>query len=159
MAANTDLKIVHASTAEDYQDAKKLIMEYVASLGFKLTFQDYDKEITHLSERYSAPKGDLLLAYVDGKLAGTVAVHEFKPGSAEMKRLFVRSEFRHYGVGKKLIAEIIKSAKALNYDQILLDTLEKMQSAVNLYHKFGFKNITAYRYNPLKGALFMKKTL
>lgn len=146
----------HANTAEEFAAAKKIFLEYSKSLGFDLSFQDFSDELNDLATRYNRPKGDLILAYVDSQLAGTVAVHEFEPGIAEMKRLYVRDDFRKLGIGQELVARIVASAKDLGYNAIRLDTLKSMKGALKIYHAAGFKAIDPYRFNPLDGAEYLE---
>lgn len=146
----------HVSQSLDFQAAKELFVEYSKVMHLDLGFQDFADELKALPDRYSGPKGDLILATVGDQLAGSVAVHEFKPSIAEMKRLYVRDAFRHLGIGQELVARILVSAKSLGYQSIRLDTLDKMQSAIKLYEAAGFKNIQPYRFNPLAGAEFME---
>ncbi|MEN2306905.1 GNAT family N-acetyltransferase [Lentilactobacillus parabuchneri] len=146
----------HAVSNEDFELAKRLFIEYSQSLGFDLSFQDFSDELNDLSNRYSQPSGDLILAYVDHQLVGAVAVHPFEPGIAEMKRLYVRDAFRQLGIGQEMVARILVSAKSLGYDAIRLDTLKSMHGALKIYRAAGFKGIDPYRFNPLDGAEYME---
>lgn len=146
----------HASTATDFEAAKNVFIEYSKSLGFDLSFQDFSDELNDLDTRYNKPKGDLILAYVDSQLAGAVAVHEFEPEIAEMKRLYVRDDFRKLGIGQELVARIIASAEDLGYKAIRLDTLKSMKGALKIYHAAGFKPIDPYRFNPLDGVEYLE---
>lgn len=149
-------KYKHASTQADFEAAKQLFVEYSQSLRFDLEFQDFKDELKELATRYKQPKGDLILAYVDNHLAGAVAVHEFEPKIAEMKRLYVRDNFRKLGIGQELVARILVSAQHLGYQAIRLDTLKSMVGALKIYHAAGFKQIDSYRFNPLDGAEYLE---
>ena len=93
---------------------------------------------------------------MNDQLAGVVAVHEFEPGIAEMKRLYVRDDFRKLGIGQELVARILASAERLGYQAIRLDTLKSMTGALKIYHAAGFKPIDPYRFNPLDGAEYLE---
>ncbi|GHP14498.1 acetyltransferase CD1211 [Lentilactobacillus fungorum] len=153
---NSKVCYQHANSQADFQAAKQLFMEYAHSLDFELTFQDFADELNDLATRYHQPKGDLILAVVDHQLAGVVTVHEFEPGIAEMKRLYVRDAYRRLGIGQELVARILASAKALGYQAIRLDTLKSMQGALKIYRAAGFQPIAPYRFNPLKGAMYFE---
>jgi putative acetyltransferase len=76
-----------------------------------------------------------------------------------MKRLFVKPGFRRYKIGRKLIEQLLAAAKALGYDTMKLDTLQKLQPAIHLYNKYGFVETTSYYQNPLPGVVYMQKEL
>ena len=92
-------------------------------------------------------------------MAGCVAIRKITERICEMKRLYVRPEFRKRGIAKKLTLEIIKEAKRIGYKKMRLDTAPFMKEAIALYNSLGFKEIEPYRYNPLHGAKFMELSL
>lgn len=146
----------HAQTAHDFEIAKALFVEYSRSLNLDLGFQNFETELTELPKRYGGPNGDLILAYVGHQLAGGIAVHQFAPKIAEMKRLYVKTPFRSLGIGHELVARIMASAQSLGYETIRLDTIPKMQAAQKIYQEAGFKPIAPYRYNPAPGAIYLE---
>lgn len=136
-----------------------LIRDYVASLGFPLTFQDVERELSDLPSQYGPPSGRAFLVRVDTRIAGGIAVRRFDDGSAELKRMYVRPEFRGLGLGRRLAEAAVEAAAELGYRRILLDTLASMETAVAIYRTLGFQTIGAYRDNPLAGAIFMERSL
>ncbi|MFA6508132.1 MAG: helix-turn-helix domain-containing GNAT family N-acetyltransferase [Treponemataceae bacterium] len=141
-----------------------LIREYVAFLGVDLSFQALENELASLPGKYAPPTGALFLASVPrsrggGEPAGCVALRKLEKGVCEMKRLFVRPEYRGFGVGKALAARIVLSARELGYERMRLDTLERLGEAVALYRSMGFHPIDPYCDNPLEGAVFLEKEL
>lgn len=141
---------------EKLPDIKKLFIEYANTLGFDLSFQDFDKEISSLIEIYSPPYGALIIAKMEEKPIGCVALRKINENICEMKRLYVKLKFRGRGIGKILVFYVLKEAKRIGYKFIRLDTVPKMREAIALYKSFGFYEIEAYRYNPVKGAKFME---
>jgi ribosomal protein S18 acetylase RimI-like enzyme len=106
---------------------------------------------------YAPPQGRLLLAKAGGDLAGCVALHPLEAGICEMKRLYVRPQFRGQGVGKALLNTVLAEAGAIGYQRMRLDTVEPiMQDAVRMYRAYGFREIAPYRSNPIEGALYME---
>lgn len=150
---------IQATTASEFETAKRLILTFTQTLNLDLAFQNFQEEITSLDTRYNGPKGALLIAEVDGQPAGVVAVHEFSTGVAELKRLYVDPNFRHLGLGDQLVERIIAIATDKGYRSIRLDTLPTMTGAQKIYRALGFHVIDAYRYNPVAGTLFLEKTL
>lgn len=157
------LKAFSLSQAESpaqIAQARDLFLEYAQSLGFSLCFQNFDKELATLPGDYAPPEGRLLLAEYEGQLAGCVALHKLEDGICEMKRLYLRPQFRGKGLGRVLADRIIAEARHLGYRRMRLDTVEPvMKDAVAMYRRIGFKEIDAYRPNPNPGTLYMELEL
>jgi len=139
---------------------RALFQEYASSLGFSLCFQSFDQELAGLPGDYAPPQGRLLLVFVGDEVAGCVALHPLEPGVCEMKRLYVRPQFRGRGLGKALLDAVLTEARAIGYRRMRLDTVEPvMQDAVRMYRARGFREIAPYRANPIPGALYMELDL
>ena len=136
--------------------AREMILEYAQSLGVDLAFQDFENEIANLrtfyEEMWSA-------AAPGGAVAGFVALRRIDPETCEMKRLYVRPQFRGQNLGRKLAEHVIEEARKRGYQRMRLDTLPQMMSAQELYRSLGFRTIEPYRYNPIEGSQFMELTI
>jgi len=151
------MRLSRATTPDDIQNARQLFEEYAASLGFSLCFQNFDQELASLPGKYSAPSGCLLLAYSNEQLAGCIALRQLDTETCEMKRLFVRPDFRGARLGKVLVDAIIAEARAIGYKRMCLDTVPgKMDRAIGLYEAIGFRDVEPYYDNPVEGARFME---
>lgn len=149
-----------AETQHDMEQARALFLEYAQSLGFSLCFQNFDKELAMLPGDYAPPEGRLLLAECEGQLAGCVALHKLEPAVCEMKRLYLRPQFRGKGLGRVLVDRIISEARQIGYWRMRLDTVEPvMKDAVAMYRRLGFREIEPYCANPIAGALYMELQL
>ena len=148
-----------ANTCKEFDDGRKLYQQYADSLDIDLSFQDFQEELKLLDKQYNKPRGALLLAYKNDIAIGCTGIREFDTQTAELKRMFVMTEYRGNKIGLKLLEFAIDIAKELNYKKIRLDTLPTMKQAQKLYRSFGFYEIVAYRYNPIKGTIFMEKDL
>jgi GNAT superfamily N-acetyltransferase len=104
----------------------------------------FDAELAGLPGKYARPHGRLLLAYVDGRPAGCVALRELGDGICEMKRMFVPDAFRGRGVGRALAERIIAEGKEDGYRAMRLDTSRRQSEAMRLYEKAGFRRIPPY---------------
>ena len=139
--------------------AKSLFKEYAASLNFDLCFQDFDRELEEFPVQYSPPDGSLFLAVENNIAVGCIGIRRLEDRVCEMKRLYVKPCFRGTGAGRMLAEKSIEAARSLNYKLMRLDTLPSMTNANRLYVSLGFKRIEPYRYNPIKGAVYMELDL
>jgi putative acetyltransferase len=153
------IQIVPARTARELLDARALFLEYAASLGFDLRFQGFDREVASLPGEYAPPAGALLLAVVEGRALGCVALRALDEQTCEMKRLYVRPEGRGRGLGRLLCNLLIAEAQARGYARMKLDTVPQMTEAIALYRALGFVPTDPYRYNPLPGAMYLELLL
>lgn len=124
-----------------------------------LDIQHYDEEIKHLESKYGVPDGRLYLAYCDGELAGCIGLRKIDEQNCEMKRLYVRPQFRGKKIGSQLIEKIVTDAKEIGYAHMLLDTLPFLESAIHLYTNFGFYLIESYNDSPMSTSIYMKLDL
>jgi putative acetyltransferase len=150
------IEFVFAESKELLSATRDLFIEYASSLDFDLSFQNFDKELTELPGEYSLPDGRLVVAINETKVAGCVALRNLVNGICEMKRLYVRPEYRGKGIGKELVKIIIGEAEKIGYTRMRLDTVPAMKEAIALYRSMGFYEIAPYRNNPIEGAIFME---
>ena len=141
-----------ARSAEDYALAKELFLEYAGAINLDLSFQDFDRELTGLTDQYGPSEGGILVLTIEGRPTGCVAVRRFEKDIAELKRMYVRPDHREQGFGRRLGEEALALARRLGYRAIRLDTLPSMGEALALYRSFGFVEIEPYRFNPVPGA-------
>jgi putative acetyltransferase len=154
------LSLAQAEAPPQIAQARELFLEYAQSLGFSLCFQNFDQELAGLPGDYAPPDGRLLLAECEGQLAACVALHRLEDGICEMKRLYLRPQFRGRGLGRVLANRIIAEARQIGYQRMRLDTVEPvMKDAVAMYRKIGFQDIAPYRANPIVGAIYMELQL
>ena len=154
------IEILQAETSEQIEAAKKLFREYEKWLGLDICFQGFEEELAALPGNYAKPGGRLFIASVDGKIAGCIALRKFEENICEMKRLYLRDNFRGSGLGNKLIEKLIEEANLIGYKKMRLDTLPgKMNKAVRLYESHGFRQIPAYYHNPYSETLYMELDL
>lgn len=157
------IRLFTPNSPEEIAALRGLLREYARGLTIDLCFQDFDAELTTLPGVYAPPRGALLLAAVGEELAGCCALRPLDtvdyPNACEMKRLYVRENFRRSGIGRQLAEAILDSARMVDYACVLLDTLDEMETARALYQDLGFQEIPPYYHNPIEGAHYLKVDL
>ena len=151
----------------DYKDEiKSLFTEYTQYLvendsKFKeyLEIQKYDNEIDNLEDKYGMPWGRLYIAFYENQVAGCIALRKLNETECEMKRLYVKPEFRNKGIAKMLVEKVVSDSKGIGYSSMLLDTLPFLQTAIKMYRKMGFYEIGCYNDSPLDSTIYMKLDL
>lgn len=163
MRTSPEITLHPAHTPQALDAIRALFLEYQAALSVDLCFQGFSEELASLPGDYQAPGGQLLLAWVNDAPAGCCA---FRPlincdhlNASEMKRLYVRPEFRGLGLGRLLVEQIMSEARLAGYNTMLLDTLSEMETARSLYQESGFVEVAPYYHNPIAGAHYLKAAL
>ena len=157
------MKIRETVSNADLEQIKKMFRQYFIWITddnkINMSYQGIETELDSLPGKFSPPEGCLLIAEVDDNPVGCVALRSFEPGTCEMKRLFVKPEFRSKGVGMALAKRVITEAKKRGYNKMLLDTGDFMVAAQKLYNSLGFKTTNQYYEVPeevLKRTVFME---
>ena len=160
MDPSPSIRLFTPDLPQEWADVRTIFQEYADSLDVDLAFQNFSEELSELPGEYAAPRGVLLLAEVDGSIAGCCALRPLDasdyPNAAEMKRLYVRKAFRGFGLGRQLAEAIMDAARQAGYACVLLDTLDGMEAARALYAELGFFEIPPYYHNPLAGSHYLK---
>lgn len=148
------------------KEIEELFTEYTQMLADNdetirkyLVLQNYDDELIHLEAKYGRPEGRLYLAWCDGQPAGCIAMRNMGDGKCEMKRFYVKPEFRNRKIGSTLMKKLLDAACREGYGEMYLDTLPFLKEAVGMYRKAGFQEIEIYNDSPMENSIFMKLDL
>jgi len=157
-------RIVPALSEAAISQTRNLFREYATTPGVVPCLEDFERELASLPGHYAPPGGRLLLAIEEsaegpGEAIGCAALRKWEPDDCEMKRLYVRPEFRGKGAARELVEALIAEARSAGYKRMLLDTLPSMGEAHRLYRTIGFRAIPAYQKNTIPGALFFELLL
>ena len=157
------VSVLDCPAPSDLALVREIFLEYSRSLAVDLCFQRFEQELARLPGDYSAPRGALLLAWAGDAVAGCCALRPADEtdyvNACEMKRLFVRPQYRRLGIGRILSEQILDLARTKAYHCILLDTLNEMEAARALYEDLGFTEIPPYYHNPIPGAHYLRAVL
>lgn len=148
-----------SEVGELFKEYTDMLVAGDSSFKKYLEVQNYDEELEHLNEKYGMPDGRLYLAYWDDRLAGCIGLRKIDEKNCEMKRVYVKPEFRGKGVGNRLVSMIIEEAKASGYEHMLLDTLPFLDSALRMYKGFGFYEVEKYNDSPMSTSVYMRLDL
>jgi putative acetyltransferase len=151
-ASQVDITQVRAQA--DIASVRELLREYAVSIGVDLEYQGFNAELGGLPGQYAPPSGELLLAKVNGEVAGCIALRALDQSTLEMKRLYVRPSTRGTGLGKRLVEAAITIARQGGYAELRLDTLPSMDAAQALYRTLGFIETAPYGTAFLPGTRF-----
>lgn len=159
MSDQSRLAVSDPASAEDLAAARRLCQDYAESLGFSLSFDGIDEELASFPAPYAPPGGALLLARLDGRPVGIVALRPLGRGTAELKRMYVAPVARGLGLGRMLAEAAIARAADLGHRTVRLDTLPSMERAIALYRALGFVDDTAGGPSLVDGAVFLELSL
>lgn len=154
-----DIKILLATSQQEFDDAIELFKEYANAINFDAGFKNFRAELASLNTHYSAPDGCLLLAYKNNEAVGCIAVRKMQQGVAELKRFYVKPNFRQFKVGARLLDSAVANAKQLHFHYLRLEVIPTLTKAKELYHSFGFYSIEPYQTVALEGTAYMEKNL
>ncbi|MFN6516001.1 MAG: GNAT family N-acetyltransferase [Nostoc sp. CreGUA01] len=146
------LKIIPVENEEHINRIKNLFFDYFneTKLIFSQKF-NINIDVNAFSEQYITqldefvpPSGRLLLGEYESQIAGCACLRKINQDICEIKRMYVKPEFRRKGIGRALLQTIINEANDIGYSKIRLDTAPYAKEAHRLYRAFGFQNIEPY---------------
>lgn len=144
---------------ELFREYTEMLIENDPSIIDYLILQNYEDEIKHLERKYGQPKGRLYIAYINNTPAGCIGLRAIDDTTCEIKRLYVRPEFRGHKLGIRLMDQVVTDARTIGYHSMVLDTLPYLNSAIALYKSYGFYEIPSYNNSPMKYSIFMRYDL
>ncbi|MCU0647135.1 MAG: GNAT family N-acetyltransferase [Gemmatimonadaceae bacterium] len=139
------LSIVLAEAPEQIDHVRVLMAEYGAMPHIAGRWDTVAADVAALPADYAAPSGALLLAMLDDRAAGCVALRALEPPTTcEMKRMYVRPDARGHGIGEALVHAVREHGRRLGYAVMRLDTAPELTAAIALYRRLGFVDIAPY---------------
>ena len=157
-----EIKLAYNDTdniRELFAEYTKMLLDVCDDFQQYLDIQGYDHEIEDPNVKYGLPNGRLYIAYFDNQSAGCIALRQISKTECEMKRLYIKQQYRGHQIGRKLLEAIINDAKEIGYQYMLLDTLPVLKTAIALYDSIGFYRVPQYNNSPIEKTLFMKLDL
>ncbi|MFR7790013.1 MAG: GNAT family N-acetyltransferase [Angelakisella sp.] len=144
------------------EEIRELFTEYTdmvlagdpAFAGY-LARQHYEDELAHPARKYAPPHGRLYLVCTGSTPVGCAALKALDDTRCEMKRLYVRPEYRGQGIARALVHQLMQEARVAGYRQMVLDTFPFLPEAITLYKREGFYEIERYNDNPMPGSVYL----
>ena len=134
----TDAESVCELVWEFFDYLRHEFPEHAENIEKYLEVQNVAVELSELLQRFVPPKGECLLARLDGNPIGTLMLKKVRNDTCEMNRMWVRPEARGLGVGRELINVLCEQAREMGFRFMKLEALDERIPAVPLYHKMGF---------------------
>lgn len=141
----------------------KEYFEYLVSLNPRFSLyleqQHASKELEDPGMKYE-DGGRMYIVLVDGEVAGCVGFRRLSESACELKRMYLRPSFRGRHISNAMLEKCINDAEILSYEEMYLDTLSSLKSAIALYMSHGFSQIPPYNENPVQDdMLYFRKKL
>jgi putative acetyltransferase len=143
----SDILIVEASSAEAYQIARALIVEYrdmALAEDYAIGAAGLNEELAQFPGPYRPPNGCLLIAYTGGRPCGCVALRPIDERRGEVMRMYVKPQARGKGIAEMLVRNLIARGRDMGYQALYLDSLQRFTAAHRLYEKLGFAYCQPY---------------
>ena len=144
---------------ELFNEYTRMLVETDPVFGGYLALQKYDEELLHPELKYALPEGRLYIALEDGHCAGCIALRGLDRRRCEMKRLYIRPQYRGRGIARALVSLLLEQAAQEGYELMLLDTLPALWEAIGLYRSMGFHDADRYNDSPLDYTVYLGKEL
>ena len=164
--------IYQAETDEDRSWVRKLFWQYLEWANGRVNEEfgvDFDiktmleDDMAEL-EIFSPPDGRVLLAIDESRAAGIGCLRRILEDVGEIKRMYVRPQFRGKGIGRAILAALLDEAREAGYPKVRLDSARFMKAAHSLYRSAGFREIEPYPESEIpldfqENWIFMEKQL
>lgn len=103
---------------------------------------------------------DVILIYDNNIPVACASFKAYDQYIAEVKRVFVRKEYRGQGLSKQIMSTLEERAKAKGFSKLILETGVPLIEAMSLYYKIGYKRIENYgQYKDMKDSICMEKMI
>ena len=127
------IEIFHRSMTSAVNE---LVLGVLSEEGFEYDpAKDFD--LDKIEDYYLQNRGIFYMGVVDSTIIGTSAVRLIDDGTCEIKRIYVKKDFRGRGFGRALFIQALKFAEE-NYSTVVLKTDARLEDAINLYRRNGF---------------------
>lgn len=101
-----------------------------------------------------------IVGYLNGYPVASGAIREYEPGVMEVKRMYVRTDYRGQNIAGAVLRQLETWAGELGYQRCILETGKNQPEAIRLYQKSGYQSIPNYgQYAGIDNSVCMEKWL
>jgi GNAT superfamily N-acetyltransferase len=138
---------------------------YGARLNPDGTVKEYLDSVFNEFSEIQPPKGLICILEVDGKAVGLGVLKQLSDEVAEIKRMYIRPQYRGHGFGNEIYQRLETQAEEYGYKLLRLDTAKFLEAAFHIYSKIGYVEVERYsggewdHRNDIPWTIFMEKKL
>ena len=136
---NLNIEFLSWVVAETHKRYKINIIEIMGITAQEYVLNSYDKVMKSYEDN-----GMIYIVEVGGNVAGMGGVRRLKDGVCEIKRMYIKPDYRGLGYGKNLIQMLLEAAKNFGYSLVKLESSLFMKTAHQIYRSYGFKDCDEY---------------
>lgn len=146
---------IHRASLEELDLAFALVSEYYEAVGVQVR-----EDRAGFARQYFADGAGLWLAIRDATAVGCAALRKLEamPNCGEIKRMYVRRNYRGSGIADSLLAALEEYAASCGYEWLYLDTTDSMIAAARFYERNSYQRCERYNENP-QATVFMRRRL
>jgi putative acetyltransferase len=127
------------ATNADREQVKDLVFTALAEYSLKPAPDATDADIDDIEQAYFARGGTFrVLETADGAIIGAYGLYPMEDGSCELRKMYLRRDYRGQGLGKHLLDDALADARRLGFTHVVLETASVLKEAIALYESYGF---------------------
>ncbi len=126
----------------DEQDVYRIVKQVLAEYGLATDPEKTDADLKDIHHSYIQGGGAFRILESDGRTIGSYGLYASTRASCELRKMYLLSEFRGHGLGKKMMEDALRVARVLGFLEMTLETNSRLKEAIGLYKEYGFTEFT-----------------
>ncbi|MDQ3291239.1 MAG: GNAT family N-acetyltransferase [Bacteroidota bacterium] len=130
------------ATNADIPEIVELVKQCLPEFNLTFSPETSERDLQNIEATYLNQGGTFeIIQSAEGKIIGTVALLRVNATTAKLRKMYLAKDYRSLGLGRLLLERILEKAISLGYQEILLETVHTMKTAIHLYESFGFRKV------------------